>query len=237
MIATLTDKEIRWRYALDQVISVCVRRNIAYFLDTGTLLGAVRDGKFIPWDNDIDIGLPDMNDQQSAALELARDCANLGFIVNMSSTSIGMLSRDGVEINFKYYQRNGKSFTADYSYFHCRSTALAFVYSVTSGNRFRGYGNNAKQALKNMVITMLMPFRAVTQKLTHSWVRKVELVSNFDRLLILPLSEVRLYDVAYAAPAKADAYLSARYGPDWSIPKENYDYLTEDQSFAGSCKI
>lgn len=57
---------------------LCERENIEYFIDSGTLLGCVRDGGQIPWDNDADFGINPPNFKKLQ--QFKREFENRGYI-------------------------------------------------------------------------------------------------------------------------------------------------------------
>ena len=52
-----------------EVVKICDAHNLKYYMLGGTMLGAIRHKGFIPWDDDIDLGMP--RDDYEKFLEIA----------------------------------------------------------------------------------------------------------------------------------------------------------------------
>lgn len=66
----LRDAQMLMVDILREVHKLCEKHGLKYFLDAGTLLGAVRHKGFIPWDDDVDIGM--LREDYNRFLEIAK---------------------------------------------------------------------------------------------------------------------------------------------------------------------
>lgn len=91
---------------LDAVSNFFETHNITWFLDSGTVLGAMRHGGFIPWDDDIDIGMLRGDFEKFLELATLEDFPK-GFSVHTISDTPGFggmyakVFKDGTEFRTK----------------------------------------------------------------------------------------------------------------------------------------
>lgn len=82
--ATLKDAQMRMLEILIEIDRICKKYNIKYWLDSGTLLGAIRHNGFIPWDDDLDIGM--LREDYNKFLEVINSELNEKFICQTPDT-------------------------------------------------------------------------------------------------------------------------------------------------------
>ena len=70
---------------LDEIDRICSENDIRYSITAGTLLGAVRHGGFIPWDDDADIVMP--REDYEKFCKIANEKMNPEFFVDSFYTS------------------------------------------------------------------------------------------------------------------------------------------------------
>ena len=97
---------------LDEVVRICDKHNLDYFLVGGTCLGAVRHKGFIPWDDDIDIAMlredyekfmliaiDEINDKYFIQCPLTDKKYYLGFIKVRKNNTTFIQEQEKKEIN------------------------------------------------------------------------------------------------------------------------------------------
>lgn len=178
-------------YILEEVKRVCEKHDIKYFLAFGTMLGAVRHKGFIPWDDDVDIGM--MSEDYEKFLQIApKELGEQFFLENQKTnkecgfvfSKVRLLGTEFVETKGNQNARHNEFFVDIFPFYNVtenerkrkkdgmKLSVLCQVLYTKSGYRV-WEGDGVRKAIK------FMPIRIIALFMTKSWLlKKIEKLAN-----------------------------------------------------------
>ncbi len=192
---------------LSIVTNTLNKYNIAYYLDFGTLIGAIRDNSLIPWDDDIDISLLNEDDYKKMP-----DVLNEIHKVHKLRTYLFTFE----SANEKRRKRNKKIHNEEIIFTDSQNFQIAKVR--TNNFLFFGRGNTC------IDIFFKYKFEGNSYWLAYGKENSVPIEVVCDELI-----EIDFCGLKCTIPKEYDKYLSYKYG-DWKTPKEDWNHDNDDFS-------
>lgn len=227
---------------LEQIDTICRRHNISYWIEGGTLLGAMRHGGFIPWDDDLDISM--MREDYNRFLAVAADELPPHLFLQTQKTDpsfryLGCKVRDlnsyiadGNDDNAADYQ---KGLFVDVFPFDnaparaCRRLGrMARSITVATANLNARHHFTLSSLARQLYFSVKRPVMlAVWRVACRLWAdgSRVAIDPHFSwcsavhhRASIFPLQDIEFEGKLFSAPADPDDYLTVQYGNWRQLP-------------------
>lgn len=237
----LRQHQLRMLEMLKFIDEVCRKYGIKYWLCSGTLLGAVRHGGFIPWDDDVDIEM--LREDYIKLIKILKRENNSKYAVQTYQNDICYVS-PFAKLRDKHSVIEGKG-DRDYKYRGYSIDLFPMEYNTRKGQLFTSYIQKSflnLLALTNIVpkwlkIMILPVLKFVIIDLLYSCCRvynnlfssKKELCHTYGVCFlkrrkvenIFPLKRILFENVLLPVPGNFNAYLQDIYGENYmEIPSE-----------------
>ena len=216
---------------LRQVKDVFDRNDVIFWLDSGILLGAVRDGKMIEGDTDIDLGTWYHN--LTKIISFFSEFKKRGFdiVLNKKWTCITLRKFD-FNINVElYHNRYG------YAWRVWKVARKGIFVNILDRcvniSNLRLYAKKKvtfSQKIKNL--SSLFPSTLKQIVTDTAWLALHRLGCMVPEIIpkhyFEKLSTIQFCEMEFRIPSHVKKYLEYRYGSDWETPKEEWIYYRDD---------
>jgi phosphorylcholine metabolism protein LicD len=227
--------------SLKQIKNVLDKNNIEFWLDTGTLLGAVREKRILPWDYDIDLGAwyEDISKIENVFDEIEKLNYEVCYFPNEKCIKI---LKEDCEIDINLYQQEKDNATKTWYVNNKMGKIFDYLRWILRVDQV----NLKRSKMPETLTKILMVKRKIIPKKSREKIAKsidslynkkgCNLVSiSIPKKYFTDLSEIEFYNTKFKAPSKIEDYLLLRYGKDWRTPKKDYVYYKDDKSIT-ECK-
>lgn len=220
---------------LKDTVDILTSCGITYWLDDGTLLGFLRENRFIPWDNDIDIGVLG-TEAWSHWPQLFQAFTDQGYhaFIRFNKIEIEHKASRSAPLALQCYWVNRQS---------------QLVYSGKLWNKpafspWLRFLDFVLLKIRQRIAILANPWhplyrdtawRNIEKKLWHSpaflrWFGTLKLLNVLGTQYVmavdavLPCARYELPDgMTVAIPGHSQELLTLKYGADWQVPKQDFD--------------
>lgn len=247
------------RELLQHAVACLKSTGLPFWLDFGGLLGLVRDGAMIPWDQDFDFSTW-LEDGTVAALCAAFPAEK--FVVNNFVTDgrnkvliTPRQSWSSLSIDIMLYRKCGDRallYLYDDDWKPLWIRGVIFLIECFRGNGFEQHYSN-RSFLKFVNFLKILPYAIFTRSLqvllpdnmrlrctefleTYlAMCRRIPLLYDHPAHFYENFQTGKLLDVEMPIPRDAEEYLEVLYGEDWRIPQQ-WDHWSDGVTWKGKRK-
>ncbi len=226
--------------ALKLIKKILETNEVEFWLESGTLLGAIREGAFIKWDYDIDLGTWDT--YMPKMKKLNKEFCEHGYETYFSVYHNVMMIRKGeIDVQLVFWRLKEDEVIAPLRYIENKiGFVLASLNWIVlfshSGKLNKETFNSSMKIIKfiGSKMTDLIPefLKLKTASFLNTLASKT---GNRRGLVVTPskyflsLENTKFYDMDFLIPQNSEEYLAYYYGDNWQIPQKKWIYVREDK--------
>lgn len=207
---------------------ICNKHNLSYWLDSGTLLGAVRHGGFIPWDDDIDVAMLRKDYNKAIDIfrcELPQDKYEINEGRGFYNKVVRIIYKDSpfqIDI-WPFDEYKGKITTKEEKDELCRKIIKCnsdFWKKYDKDKVFEGKIPFPRKELEEMTYKLIQKDAVEGKELTlfRGCETLFDAVPIFEYKSVFPLKKILFEDYEFNAPFDYDTYLTTWYGDYMDFP-------------------
>lgn len=232
--------QLRLLDILVEIDKICRKHNIKYWIDFGTLLGAVRHGGFIPWDDDIDVSMP--TEDYRRFLEIApKELPENLFLQTKSTDPSYHFLLNKVRDNNSFFITQHEDFTKDYNkglYIDIFEVVpypkvnqqfqkklmhwinkISFFYSVKQSVTLKNHLASITFPIFKFVLDMIWGLLNLKPKNRYGYEKRFNPYGNsYTTDMVFPLKDIVFEGKTFVGPADPDRYLTSIYKDYMRIP-------------------